>query len=177
MSSPIRLAAAGMGDADVLSTAGERLFVQAYGNYSDPADLAAHVSEYFGRDAVAAELQEPGVAYTIAYDRDAIAGFIKIRRGPAPAAVPAAEAVEVQQLYVDARRQRRGIGRLLMDRALATARDEGFPGLWLSVWQDADWATAFYEAYGFRVSGTAEFWLGRTRYTDYLMWFDASRDR
>ncbi len=58
-----------------------------------------------------------------------------------------------------------------MDHAVATARAEGFPGLWLSVWQDADWATGFYEAYGFQIAGTAEFRLGRSRFMDYLMWF------
>jgi ribosomal protein S18 acetylase RimI-like enzyme len=170
MSSRIRLVEAGAADADELSAAGRRLFVQAYGNYSRADDLESHIEEYFGRDGVASELQNPDVSYTIAFDADAIAGFIKIRRGPAPAAVPVTNAIEVQQLYVDAQRQRKGVGRALMDRAVTVARQEGRAGLWLSVWQEADWATAFYEACGFRTSGTAEFWLGRTCFMDYLMW-------
>lgn len=170
MSSRIRLVDAVAADAEQLSAAGRRLFVQAYGDYSRPDDLEMHVEEYFGRDSVASELQIPEVSYTIAFDADAIAGFIKIRRGPAPAAVPAADAIEVQQLYVDAERQRKGVGRALMDRAVAIARQEGRAGLWLSVWQDADWATGFYEAYGFGTVGTAEFWLGRSRFIDFLMW-------
>ena len=170
MSSRLRLVEAGTANADELSAAGRRLFVQAYGNYSRADDLESHVAEYFGRDHVASELQNPDVSYTIAFDADAIAGFIKTRRGPAPAAVPVADAIEVQQLYVDADRQRKGVGRALMDRAAASARQEGRAGLWLSVWQEADWATAFYESYGFRRSGTAEFRLGRTCFMDYLMW-------
>jgi ribosomal protein S18 acetylase RimI-like enzyme len=167
-----------MADARALSAAGARLFVQAYGKYSEPDDLATHVNEYFGRDCVAAELKKPEVDYTIAYDAADIAGFIKIRRASAPADIPAAEAVEVQQLYVDAHRQRRGVGRALMARAVVTAREEGYPGLWLSVWQDADWATGFYESFGFVKVGTAEFRLGRSRFLDYLMWFavDAAGD-
>ena len=170
MSSRIRLVEAGAADADVLSVVGRRLFVQAYGNFSRADDIELHVAEYFGRDRVASELQNPDVSYTIAFDADAVAGFIKTRRGPTPAAVPVADAIEVQQLYVDAERQRKGVGRALMDRAAASARQEGRAGLWLSVWQEADWATAFYEAYGFQRSGTAEFWLGRTCFMDYLMW-------
>ena len=167
MKSRLRLVNARAVDADALSDAGRRLFVQAYGPHSEPDDLDVHVEQYFGRDVVAAELQEADVTYTIAYDGDAIAGFIKLRRGPSPVAVPATDAVEVQQLYVDAERQRMGVGRALMDQAVTVAVDEGRAGLWLSVWQDAHWATAFYEAYGLR---TAEFWLGRTCYRDYLMW-------
>jgi len=170
MSPGIRLVDAVGADADALSEAGGRLFEQAYGGYSSADDLAAHVREYFGRDTVAAELQKPDVRYTIARDGDAIAGFVKMRRGAAPDSIPAADAIEVQQLYVDAAWHRKGVGRALMDRAAAAAREQACEGLWLSVWQHADWATAFYEAYGFRTTGTAEFWLGRTCYKDYLMW-------
>ncbi len=175
MSSRVRLVEAGAADADALSAAGRRLFVQAYGNYSRADDLESHVEKYFGRDGVASELQNSDVSYTIAFDADAIAGFIKIRRGAAPAAVPVADAIEVQQLYVDAEWQRKGVGRALMDRAVAVARQEGRAGLWLSVWREAGWATAFYEAYGFRKSGAAEFWLGRTCFVDDLMWLPLNR--
>lgn len=177
MSSRLRLVDARVADADALSAAGGRLFTQAYGPHSDPADLAVHVEQYFGRDSVAAELQETAVTYTMAFDNDAIAGFVKLRRGESPEAIPAADAIEVQQLYVDADRQRRGVGRALMDRAVSVALEEDRAGLWLSVWQDADWATAFYQAYGFQTVGTAEFWLGRTCYKDYLMWLEMDERR
>jgi ribosomal protein S18 acetylase RimI-like enzyme len=170
VSQAIRLVDASVTDAGALAAAGERLFVQAYGKFSRPDDIQLHVEQYFGRENVLAELQKQGVSYTIAYDDDAIAGFMKISRGPTPDSIPAAEAIEVQQLYVDANRQRKGVGRSLMDRAVATARQEGHAGLWLSVWQDADWATGFYEAYGYRRAGTAEFRLGKSLFADHLMW-------
>jgi diamine N-acetyltransferase len=170
MSRHIRLVDACVADAEVLSAAGERLFVQAYGEYSLPDDLEMHVEEHFGLESVSAELHKPAVNYTIAYDDDAIAGFSKIGRGATPVSIPAAAAIEVQQLYVDADRQRQGVGRTLMDRAAATALQEGQPGLWLSVWKDADWAVRFYEAYGFRRVGTADFRLGSSHYLDHLMW-------
>jgi ribosomal protein S18 acetylase RimI-like enzyme len=177
MSPEVRLVEAVAADAAALSAAGERLFVQAYGRYSPPDDLAVHLRDHFGRDSVAAELQNPDVRYTIALGGDAIAGFVKIRSGDAPETIPCVDAVEVQQLYVDAAWQRKGVGRALMDRAVAAAREQARAGLWLSVWQDADWATSFYEAYGFRRAGTAEFRLGRTRFEDDLMWLDLGRTR
>lgn len=175
MISEVRLVAASGADVDALSEAGARLFVQAYGSYSPADDLAAHVREYFGRDSVAAELQKPDVGYTMARDGDAIAGFVKTRRGAAPDTIPASNAIEVQQLYVEAAWHRKGVGRALMDNAVAVARERGCAGLWLSVWQRADWAIAFYEAYGFRRAGTAEFWLGRTHFEDHLMWLSLRR--
>jgi ribosomal protein S18 acetylase RimI-like enzyme len=173
----VRLVDAGVADAAALAAAGSRLFVQAYGRYSRADDVAVHVQRYFGQETVTGELQKLNVSYTIAYDADNIAGFLKYRCGPAPDAVPAAEALEVQQLYVDTEMQRKGVGRMLMDRAVAAARRQGHKGVWLSVWQDADWATGFYEAYGFQSVGTAEFWLGQSKFMDYLMWLSLEGGR
>ena len=157
-------------DVGALSATGRRLFIQAYGNIAGAEDLAAHVEEYFGESVVAAEFAKPDVQYLLAMDEHEIAGFMKIRQSAIPACVPAGKAIEVQQLYVRARHQRKGIGRLLTDRAVSIAQQDGFEGLWLSVWQDADWAVEFYRAYGYQVMGTTDFRLGQSRYTDFLMW-------
>jgi len=162
-------------DAGLLSAAGRRLFVQTYGEGPNASDMAAHVDAFFGEPAIADELQKPDVCYLVAFDSDAVAGFAKYRRGPVPDAVPAAAATEVQHLYVDAAMQRQGIGRRLMDRVVANVAMSADEGIWLSVWQEADWAIAFYESCGFRNVGTADFWLGRTHYLDFLMWLPLAR--
>lgn len=157
--------------AAALAETGQRLFVQTYGNISGAEDLAAHLEDYFSLRVVAAELDNPDVRYFLARDDEDVAGYLKIRRGDVPDAVPASGAVEVQQLYVDADHQRKGIGRLLMDQAVSVAREEALDGVWLSVWEEADWAIHFYQAYGFHTVGTTDFWLGKSHYKDYLMWF------
>ena len=168
--SSIAINVATEGDVETLSSTGRRLFVQAYGAISDAEDLAVHLEENFGVEAVAAELGKPGVHYFMATDSDIVAGFMKLRHSDIPDAVPASAATEVQQLYVDADQQRKGIGRQLMDQAVAVAGRRGDEGIWLSVWQEADWAVRFYEAYGFRSVGIADFRLGRSNFTDHLMW-------
>ena len=157
--------------AGTLAATGQRLFVQTYGNISGAEDLAAHLEDYFSMGAVTAELDNPDVRYFLARDGDAVAGYLKIRRGDVPDAVPASGAIEVQQLYVDGDHQRKGIGRLLMDQAVSVAREGAQEGVWLSVWEEADWAIHFYQAYGFHTVGTTDFWLGKSHYKDYLMWF------
>lgn len=156
-------------DVEALAEAGRRLFTAAYGNISGAEDLATHVDDYFSVDAVARELGYEGVQYHLAMYRDVIAGFLKLRRGATPDQVPLAIGLEVQQLYVAPDHQRKGIGRLLSDCAVDVARKEGADGLWLSVWQEADWATNFYRAYGYRTVGTADFWLSKSHFTDFLM--------
>ena len=62
-----------------------------------------------------------------------------------------------------------------MDHAIVIAKQRSDEGVWLSVWQEADWAIKFYEAYGFRIVGTTDFWLGESKYMDYLMWLPTDR--
>ena len=163
-------------DTERLATTGQRLFIATYGDISGADDLAAHVDDYFGEPAIAAELQRDGVRYLLAMDRDEIAGFLKLRHSTIPKSVPADDALEVQQLYVSPDQQRRGIGRRLMDRAVEIVFEAAVQGLWLSVWEEADWAIKFYQRYGFQTVGTTDFWLGDSQYNDFLMWFPAEVD-
>ena len=156
-------------DVEMLAETGRRLFTAAYGNISGADDLAKHVDDYFSATAVASELQRQDVQYHLAMDGDDIVGFLKTRRSAIPDQVPLANGIEVQQLYVSPDQQRKGIGGLLTDRAVSIAREQSADGLWLSVWQDANWAVNFYRAYGYRTVGTADFWLGRSHFTDFLM--------
>lgn len=158
-------------DADIVALAetGRKLFTAAYGNISGADDLAAHVDDFFSVAAVESELRREGVQYELAMDGGDIAGFLKIRRSSTPNQVPLSNGIEVQQLYVSPDQQRKGIGRMLTDRAVSIAHERGADGLWLSVWQEADWAVSFYRACGYRTVGTADFWLGRSHFTDFLM--------
>ena len=76
----------------------------------------------------------------------------------------------MQQLYLHPDFQRMGLGGRLIDAVVAIARERGVTGIWLSAWQEADWATSFYRKTGFVESGTAEYRVGTTVYTDWLYW-------
>jgi ribosomal protein S18 acetylase RimI-like enzyme len=164
------------GDIELLAATGQRLFIDTYGDISGAEDLAAHMDDYFSERVVAAELGRDGVRYLLAIDGQAIVGFLKLRQDQIPKSVPAVTALEVQQLYVSPDQQRRGIGRQLMDRAVRIAREVAVQGLWLSVWEEADWAIRFYQRYGYSTVGTSDFWLGDSHYNDFLMWFSADAD-
>lgn len=162
-------------DVPRLAAAARSFFLAAYEHLSDPEDMAAHLAAHFAPDVVGAELAKSDVRYLLATDGDEIVGFVKLQSGgEAPEAVPGRIAVEIQQLYVSPARQRGGIGRRLMDRAVEIAAAEGAEGIWLSVWEDADWATRFYEGYGMRPLAKLDFVLGKTHYVDLLMWLPLS---
>ena len=167
-------------DIDVLSALGSRVFRDTYGHTAPRAHVERHINRNFGADAIGAAMREPGVEYHIALVDKGCAGLLKLRDSAAPPATGADRAVEVHQLYVAAGHQGLGIGRLLMDRAVVTARARGAAGVWLSVWSEADWATGFYQRYGFTNCGTEPFCMGGTEHIDYIMWLaldDAAASR
>lgn len=157
-------------DAEALSTTGSRAFRDAYGGTAPDTDIDRHVESYFSITEIRAELQRPGVDYFIATQGADCAGLAKLRMGPSPGVIDADDAIEVQQLYVSSDHQRKGVGRLLIDQVLEIARARGAAGIWLSVWSEADWATAFYRSCGFVERGTMPFNLGTTEHIDYVMW-------
>jgi len=66
--------------------------------------------------------------------------------------VPVGGGLELEDLFVEPERMRRGVGRRLIEDVLDTARAEGVERVWVTANPDA---MAFYAAVGFRPDGTA----------------------
>ncbi|MDH3374757.1 MAG: GNAT family N-acetyltransferase [Gammaproteobacteria bacterium] len=177
MQPEIEIREAGPADVESLSRIGHVSFRAAYEEWSEPDDLIAHLEDFFSPDAIRGEMDLPGHTYLIAIrDADPV-GFVKIRENARPNEVPATRALELHQVYVLPQQQRFGIGGLLIAAAARYARDKAADGIWLSVWRDASWAVNCYRKYGFEEVGTTEFQLGRTVYSDLLMWRPAELTR
>ena len=157
-------------DVAELSIIGARVFWDAYGGTAPDEEIKNHIAEYFSEDYIRRELDRSSVTYLMAVENGRCAGLIKVRDSDVPELLTADSVMEVQQLYVSMDFQRRGIGALLLDEAVTTAKNKGVDGIWLSVWEDADWATSFYENYGFTSQGDVPFMLASTKFVDHLMW-------
>lgn len=166
----ISIRGANAADADVLAQVGSSSFRAAYQDHSNASDLESHISEYFTAAAVRKEIAEHSRRYLLATVDGAPAGMAKFQKAACPVPGGAANAVELQQLYVLATMQRHGLGRRLMADVITFAQENAAAGVWLSAWEFADWATNFYIRNGFITIGKVDFKLGTTTYTDLLMW-------
>ncbi|MEM8816472.1 MAG: N-acetyltransferase [Pseudomonadota bacterium] len=156
-------------DADALAAIGGESFLAAYGGIADSATISEHVAEAFSPRTIRREMRREDCEYLLAATGGVAAGLAKLRWDSLPDDKPMPDPVEVQQLYVHSDWQRAGAGRALLDAVVLRARQRGYKTLWLQVWSQADWAVAFYEAYGMRRSGELSFYLGARRYDDWLM--------
>lgn len=160
-------------DIVAIAALGSDVFRQTYGFSAPDDDIEVHIAAHFSEAAVQRDMALPNIDYLVAEEEGRCAGMIKLRQGDVPALVTAASAIEVQHLYVSPDFQRRGVGHLLMDAALGHCKERGIVGVWLSVWTEASWATAFYLRYGFRSLGEVAFKLAEQPYVDHLMWIEA----
>ena len=161
-------------DVFELSTLSSQVFLSTYGGTAPVQDIASHVESYFSEAVVGTEILCDDVSYLMAVDGQRCAGMLKIREGDLPDVLRGQSVVEVQQLYVSPDFQRRGVGGLLLDAAVAETRERGMGGIWLSVWADADWAMNFYTRYGFISLAEIPFMMADTEFVDHVMWLSVS---
>ncbi|TGX52672.1 GNAT family N-acetyltransferase [Sphingomonas gei] len=145
-------------------------FVATFGHLYRPADLAAFLGK-FTPEAWAEEFATPGVAIRIAEDAEGLLGYCKI--GPVTLPVePGPPAIELRQLYLDARGKGSGAAQALIDWAVETARAQAAERIVLSVYVDNHRAKRFYARLGFREIGIYHFRVGDHLDEDRLMSLD-----
>ncbi|WNO54739.1 GNAT family N-acetyltransferase [Stakelama saccharophila] len=155
-------------DGPELAAMAARSFTETFGTLYPPADLRAFLDRTFGEAGLIAHLGDPAYRVRIAIRDDRIVGFAKI--GPVDFPGDWGDAtVELCQLYVLGECHGAGIGPALMDWALATARNEGYGRMVLSVYVDNHHARRFYERRGFVEVGRYDFVVGETIDDDRIM--------
>lgn len=155
-------------DGPALADMGRRCFFETFGPHFPPDDMAMHLARMFGPDGLPTELHQPGLRIRMAEEDGVIAAYLKL----APMSLPAPHepgALEVKQLYVLGPWQGAGVAAVLMDWAVETARRQGAPAIYLSVWEHGRRAIAFYHKRGFVQIGVAPFQLGSRAYRDPVM--------
>jgi diamine N-acetyltransferase len=142
-------------DLKALSALAMTTYSDAFGHTFSATDLAFHLAKNFSERYFAQNIDEDTVL--LAKEKNSLVGYVKF--GAVSIAVEAATSrdQELQRLYVHADFQRQGIGRLLMNAALAHPRLAGAENIYLDVWDQNIVAQKLYGSYGFEVIGKNPF--------------------
>jgi diamine N-acetyltransferase len=155
-------------DGPALAAMGRRCFAETFGPHFPPDDMAIHLARMFGPGGLPEELKDPACRVRIAEEAGEAGAYLKL----APMTLPVPHergALEIKQLYVLAPWQGAGVAVALIAWAVETARADGAPALYLSVWEHGARAIAFYRRQGFETVGVAPFVLGTRTYQDPVM--------
>ena len=155
-------------DVAVLVELGTSTFIETFGHLYSAADLQAFLDESHSPAAYGRVLANPDYALWIAErDGDAI-GYAQA----GPCGLPHADVSpgdgELKRLYLRRSEQNGGVGRALMDAAMAWLERDGPRALWISVWSENTGAQRFYARHGFAFAGEYEFPVGEQRDREFM---------
>ena len=159
-----------LGDEPMLSLLGGATFLEAYADRLDSEDILAHFQKNHSEAKYAEYLTAlENRAYVVELPPGAVAvGYILCTMPDFPIETRPDD-YELRRIYLLHRFQGLGIGRALMDQAVASAREQGYKRLLLGVYGKNDAAISFYQKAGFTQIGERFFTVGATTHHDAVM--------
>ena len=161
---------ASTGAAPLLHSLCIETFKEAYSDIHSLENIEAYCANNYAIEMIAAQLEDPASTCFIAYAKTSAAGFYLIKHH-APADSPLeGSGSELKQIYVRSDHYGSGLGRELLDHALAAMQADGVQWAWLCVSDENPRAQAFYKKHGFAPFGTGPILeVGTDRLTSTLL--------
>lgn len=156
-------------DLDALVSLGIETYRDTFSGMTSDAVMDEYLRAAFDRDAIRAELANPGSRFLFLEADGQVAGYLKVNENGAQTDLREADGLEIERIYLRRAFQGRGLGRVLLEKGLDIARQRGKRYAWLGVWEKNTQAIGFYERMGFVKAGTHDFFMGGERQTDFVM--------
>ncbi|MDE2596197.1 MAG: GNAT family N-acetyltransferase [Sphingomonadales bacterium] len=156
-------------DVPALSQLGIDSFVAKFGHMYRPEDLSAFLAEVHSEPAVAGEVADAAKLYCLAERDGRLVAYAKLGLACGwPEHARGTKVIELKQLYTAPDALGGGLGKALMDWAMAEARARGCDEMQLSVWSGNDGAQRFYARYGFERVADITFNVGEQVDEEFL---------
>jgi GNAT superfamily N-acetyltransferase len=161
MNEPIRFFSPTKGFAPALGLMAREAFSDAFAHMYDPVPFKQFLEEAYGpAGKMERDFSDPSIRWRVAAIDDQPIGYAKLSPLVAPAPAPQPGAMELQQIYVLRPWHGRGVAEELMNWAIDTARAEGAPEIYLTVFEHNIRAKRFYARHDFSDVGHCTFKLG-----------------
>lgn len=143
-------------------------FEETFAADNSGEDTEAYIADAFSAEKLRSELDNPASAFYFARESGKIVGYLKLNRPPAQTELNDDKSLEIERIYVAKKFHGTGCGGLLLEKAVACAKESGGEYVWLGVWEKNPRAIRFYEKNGFRRFGEHVFQFGGDKQLDYL---------
>ena len=165
----MRITALTVSDVSILRGIARDTFIETFSEANKAEDMDRYLAKNFSEDQLARELSNPNSFFYVAEVNGHIVGYLKLNTAHAQTEPQAADALEIERIYVLGSYHGGGVGQALYHHAMSVAEDRKASYVWLGVWEHNHRALRFYEKNGFITFGTHIFQLGNDQQTDILM--------
>jgi ribosomal protein S18 acetylase RimI-like enzyme len=155
-------------DGNALDAMAQVIWIETFAHGVSAEDAATYLAQAYGPSGkLLADLASGAARFHLALADGRVIGYAKVNPPWLPDADPGA--LQLSQIYVSSDQHGAGVGKALLDWAIATARAEGATALLLTVWEENHRAAAFYRKHGFDHIGDYAFAVGTQVDTDHIM--------
>ena len=159
-------------DIQSLIDISRQTFTEAFAAHNTEENMRQYLDQAFDPAKLLQELSQPGARFYFAELNGRPVGYLKLNTGAAQSDLRDQDGMELERIYVLQSAYGTGVGKALLEKAIAEARAEHRSYLWLGVWEHNDRAIRFYARHGFTEFGKHPFMLGDDVQTDLLMRLD-----
>lgn len=165
----IQIREAGREDAALVARLSRETFAETFAAVNEARHFDQFMREQFSPELLEAEVGAAGNTFFLAFEGEVPAGYLKMREDGDKPAFAGKKAIEIARIYVKKSMIGKGIGALLMQKAIDFALLQEKELVWLGVWEKNETAIAFYRKWGFLPFDTHVFMMGNDPQTDWLM--------
>lgn len=156
-------------DLKELQSLSRRTFSDAFAADNTEENMQAFLDSAFSEEKLKQELSETESEFYLARQKNSFIGYLKVNFGLAQTELKESNGMEIERIYVLKEFIGKGLGRALLEKALAIAKSRKAEYLWLGVWEKNSRAIGFYQKNGFIPIGIHPFPVGKDVQTDILM--------
>jgi ribosomal protein S18 acetylase RimI-like enzyme len=146
-------------DAALIADISRETFSDTFAVHNTKADMDKFLSEQFSKEQLIAQVGEDGNTFLLAYINNEPAGYLFLKEGTEER-LANKNAIEISRIYARSLFMGKGIGKTLLQAAIAHAHKEKKEHIWLGVWEHNQRAINFYTSFGFEKFGEQDFLLG-----------------
>jgi ribosomal protein S18 acetylase RimI-like enzyme len=155
-------------DLHLLREFSYRTFDETFKHLNTPETMEAYLEKAFNNDKMRDELTNRNSSFYFLFADKELAGYLKLNECEAQTDINDPQSIEIERIYVAKEYQGKGLGNILMTKALSIANDRGKLYVWLGVWEKNENGIRFYKKHGFYETGKHSFFMGEEEQTDFI---------
>ncbi|GAB3798878.1 GNAT family N-acetyltransferase [Virgibacillus kimchii] len=144
-------------------------FNETFKDQNKPENMKTYLDQAFNETQLNKELSNPFSQFFFIYSENKLAGYLKINTGEAQSEAMDDDALEIERIYIKQAFQQKGLGKALLNKAMALAKELQKKKIWLGVWEKNEHAIVFYKRLGFVHAGAHAFYMGDEEQVDLIM--------